>query len=176
MKHIYFPMCMAVALFGCNAPFDSENANERANGIDLPLELTGRVVDAADLLTVAQEDKLVEELTVIEQNTLAQLVVVTTPSLDGQTIEAYTLGLGNGWGIGDADRDDGLLLLLAPNERQVRIEIGLGLEETVTDMEAQQIVDAMIPHFSKSKFNDGIAIGVDRLAAELREPELKDAA
>lgn len=149
---------------------------EPAREITAPLELTGRVVDAADVLTNEEEHDISESLAAIEQDTLAQLVVVTTPNLDGHSISDYSLALGRGWGIGDAKRNDGLLLVIAPNERKVRIEVGYGLEETVEDPEAAEIMREIIPFFKEGNMPGGIKKGVELLERELREPKVNEAA
>ena len=149
---------------------------EPAREVIAPLELTGRVVDAADILSVEEEKSIADKLESIELDTLAQLVVVTTPSLDGYSITDYSLALGRGWGIGDSERNDGLLLVVAPNDRKVRIEVGYGLEETIEDPEAKEIITQIIPMFRTEDYFTGITLGVDLLDAELHEPILKEAA
>lgn len=141
------------------------------------LELTGRVVDAAELFDAQYEDGLTRKLGQLEQNTQVQLVVVTTPDLKGQDIADYSVELGRAWGLGSAERDDGLLLLVAPNERMVRIEVGYGLEASVKDEEAAQIIqDDILPHFRNGYFEVGVAEGVDSLIREVTPIELKEAA
>src|SRR5690349_20790781 len=89
-------------------------------------KLTGRVVDEAGLLDPAREAALSQKLQTLEQQTGRQLVVATLPSLERRTIEDYGYRLGRAWGIGDKEEDDGVLLIVAPNERKVRIETGYG--------------------------------------------------
>jgi len=149
---------------------------EPATEVVAPLELTGRVVDKADLFNPRQEDILTAKLEGIERDTMAQLVVVTTPSLEGHTIEDYALALGRGWRIGDKERNDGLLLVVAPNERKVRIEVGSGLERRVDDLFAAEVIEEMIPHFRESRYPQGIEIGVDDLGSRLRETTMAEAA
>ncbi len=140
-------------------------------------QLTGRVVDQAGILSPGFEDELGRKLVQLEEETLVQLVVVTAKDLQGREIAEYTADLANDWGIGDADRDDGLVLLVAPNERQVRIAVGLGLETVVTDDEAQMIVDKdMLIHFQTGNFEIGIEQGVDSLIREVTPTGLKEAA
>lgn len=170
MARLVFAFSAALALSACAA---------EAGAPDEPpaLELTGRVVDAADILTPAYEARLTEMLAGLEADTKVQLVVATTPDLKGQDIADYSLALGNAWGIGDADRDDGLMLVVAPNERRVRIEVGLGLEDTVTDEEAAQIIDKnILPYFRLGEFETGISKGVEGLSREVSPTELKEAA
>ena len=90
--------------------------------------LSGRVVDNADLLTGAEEAELTRALEALETASTDQLVVVTLPTLQGYEIEEYGYQLGRHWGIGQKDKDNGVLLIVAPNERKVRIEVGRRLE------------------------------------------------
>ncbi len=138
------------------------------------LELTGRVVDAADVLSPEAEARLTTRLAALEKETGVQLVVATTPDLGGQTIEAYSLALANAWALGDAERDDGLLLLVAPNQRKVRIEVGYGLEASVRDEEAAEIIqNAILPPFRAKAFDAGVEAGVVALAREVTRVPLK---
>lgn len=131
--------------------------------------LTGRVVDNANLLTPAQEADLTTELAALERRTSDQLVIVTTPSLNGQAIEAFGTALGNRWGIGQTGRDNGVLLIVAPAERKVRIEVGYGLEAILTNTRAHDIIERdMLPAFRRDNdFSRGIAAGTHRIAALL---------
>ncbi|MEZ5695109.1 MAG: TPM domain-containing protein [Sphingomonadaceae bacterium] len=141
------------------------------------LELTGRVVDAADIIATPVEAQLTSQLEQLEADTGVQLVVATTPSLEGKDILVYSVDLARAWGIGDAKRNDGLMLLVAPNEREVRIEVGYGLESTVKDEEADEILQqAVLPEFRKGSFERGIMQGVDRLILEVTPAEMKEAA
>ncbi len=166
----------AISLSGCDASDPLGLHPEPAKQVDAPLELTGRVVDAAEILSNGEEQKLAASLAEIEKSTQAQLVVVTTPSLEGRSIADYSLMLGRGWGIGSKARNDGLLLVVAPNERQVRIEVGYGLERTVEDPEAAEIIRQIIPHFEQGDLPAGIVRGVELLELELRTPKLENAA
>lgn len=161
----------ALLLAGCSAVGGETQTDEPA------LELTGRVVDAAEILSPEFETALTERLARLEQETLVQLVVATTPSLQGHEIEEYSFKLANAWGIGDAERNDGLLILVAPNERRVRIEVGRGLEQAVKDEEAFLIIkDSITPHFRTGDYESGVSAGVDGLVSEVSSPELKEAA
>ncbi|WP_427965844.1 TPM domain-containing protein [Altererythrobacter sp.] len=141
------------------------------------LELTGRVVDAADVFTPEFETRLTKILEQLEEDTLVQLVVATTPSLEGYDIADYSISLARAWGLGDAKRDDGLMVLVAPNERKVRIEVGHGLEDKVKDEEAAQIIrEQMIPQFRKGNYESGVNAGVTSLITEVTPVEMKEAA
>ncbi|UAB79807.1 TPM domain-containing protein [Erythrobacter sp. SCSIO 43205] len=167
----------ALALAACSASVESAPAGDEAVGASPALELTGRVVDAADILSPDYETALTDKLEELEERTLVQLVVATTPDLKGHEIEDYSFDLANAWGLGSAERKDGLLLLVAPNERKVRIEVGLGLEASVKDEEAAHIIrTAILPSFRDSDYEAGIDAGVDGLIAEVTPYELKEAA
>lgn len=131
-------------------------------------KLTGRVVDNADLLPPALEARLVRTLADVERRTRHQFVVVTLPSLGGRSIESLGLALGNGWGVGRKGHDDGVLLIVAPNERQVRIEVGRGLEKVLTDAEAATIIRAeIVPRFREGDMTGGITAGAAAIIREI---------
>ena len=131
-------------------------------------ELTGRVVDQAGLLTAEREAALTERLEALEAQTSDQLVVVTVDSLEGRPIEDYGYQLGRAWGIGQEGRDNGVLLIVAPNERKVRIEVGYGLEPVLTDaLSARIIHDEILPAFRTGGFERGVTQGVDAIIGQL---------
>lgn len=158
----------ALLTFGCAAEATT----------DAPaLALTGRVVDSAGVLSAEAEERLTTRLAALDKETGVQLVVATTPDLGGKTIESYSLALANAWAIGGANRDNGLLLLVAPKERKVRIEVGRGLEAAVRNEEAGTIIRwAITPHFRKSNFDAGVEAGVAALAREVTPAALEEAA
>jgi len=124
-------------------------------------ELTGRIVDNAQLLSPADRTALDAELKALEDKSSDQLVVVTLPSLQGYTIEDYGYQLGRHWGIGTAKLNNGVLLIVAPNQRKVRIEVGRGLEPTLTDALSKIVIDnAILPRFRAGDFTGGIKDGV----------------
>lgn len=135
---------------------------------DFP-RLTGRVVDGANLLQPAQEQALDGKLAILERETGRQLVVATVPDLQGRDIADYGYRLGRAWGIGSKEKNDGALLIVAPNERRVRIEVGYGLEGMLTDaMSALIIANAITPRFKQGDFPGGINAGVDEIGALLK--------
>lgn len=134
--------------------------------------LSGRVVDAADLLSPEAERKLSDRLQSLEETTGRQMVVATIPDLQGYSIEDYGYQLGRTWGIGDAKRDDGVLLIVAPNERKVRIEVGYGLEPILTDSLSSVIIQSRIlPAFRSGDMEGGVVAGAEAVAAQLALPE-----
>ena len=124
--------------------------------------LTGRVVDEAGLLDAAARTALTESLAGLEQKTTDQLVVVTLKSLQGTSIEDYGYQLGRRWQIGQKDKNNGVLLIVAPNERKVRIEVGYGLEGALTDAVTKLIIqNSIMPRFKVADFVGGIKRGVE---------------
>tara|TARA_A100001391_G_scaffold113484_1_gene76350 strand:+ start:6347 stop:7084 length:738 start_codon:yes stop_codon:yes gene_type:complete len=130
--------------------------------------LTGRVVDNANLLTPAQRQALTAKLAAEEQATSNQVVVVTVPDLQGYAIEEYGYQLGREWGIGQEGKDNGVLLIIAPNERKIRIEVGYGLEGALTDALSSVIIQREIrPAFRTGDFAAGINAGVDAIRSAI---------
>jgi uncharacterized protein len=123
-------------------------------------KLTGRVVDNASLLSQTQKDSLTNILKQHEEKTTNQVVIVTLKSLEGQEIEEYGYQLGRHWGIGQKGKDNGILLIVAPNEKKVRIEVGYGLEGVITDKIAHDIIqNKIIPSFKTQDYPEGINKG-----------------
>jgi uncharacterized protein len=134
-------------------------------------KLTGRVVDQADLLDPAQEEALTAKLAALETQSQRQFVVATISDLEGYDDSDYGYRLGRAWGIGDKERNDGLLLLVAPNDRKVRIEVGYGLEGIVPDALSHRIIqDKIIPRFKANDYPGGINAGVDSIITQLQLP------
>jgi uncharacterized protein len=137
---------------------------------DFP-KLTGRVVDAADLLSPAQEAELTRKSAALEQASSRQLVVATVADLQGYPIEDYGYQLGRHWGIGQKGANNGVILLVAPNERRVRIEVGYGMEPIVTDALSYLIInERILPAFKAGDYPAGIAAGADALIEQLGAP------
>lgn len=140
-------------------------------------ELTGRVVDQADLLDPAQEAELTARLEALETQSNRQLVVATVNSLEGYDIADYGYQLGRTWGIGqdgegETEKDNGLILLVAPNERKVRVEVGYGLEGIMTDALSSIIIqNDILPQFRNGDMAAGIIAGANRISTQLALPE-----
>lgn len=130
--------------------------------------LTGRVVDQAEIIPPETEAALVPKLADLERRSGIQLAVATVRTLEGQAIEPYANELFRTWGLGEAERDNGVLLLVAPNERRVRIEVGYGLEGTLTDALSKIIItNAITPRFKAGDFGSGVTRGVDDIITVL---------
>ena len=131
--------------------------------------LTGPVVDNANVLTPATEAALSEKLQAFQAQSGRQVVVATVASLDGYEISDYAYQLGRHWSIGTKSRNDGVILLVAPNDRRVWITVGYGLESTLTDAIAGRIIrDDITPAFRNNDMNGGIIAGTDAILKQLQ--------
>lgn len=123
--------------------------------------LTGRVVDTAQMLEPSVRTQLDAQLKAHEQATGEQVVVVTLADLQGASIEDFGYQLGRHWGIGQKDKNNGALLIVARDDRKLRIEVGYGLEDRLTDAQSSVIINQVItPAFKTGNFNKGISDGV----------------
>lgn len=128
------------------------------------------VVDKADILPPSSETTLDTRLRRFWNDTGNAVVVVSVNSLDGQTIEQYAFDLFNSWHIGSKTDNRGILVLVAPNERKVRIEVGCGLESILTDKIAATVIsDQMLPHFRENDMAGGTLAGADALMGRLAD-------
>lgn len=119
--------------------------------------LSGRVNDLADLLNPGAEGRLEQTLGQLEQETGAQAAVLTIPSLEGDPLEDFSLRVVETWKLGREEADDGVLLLIARDDRKVRIEVGYGLEATLTDVQSKRIIsNLMTPRFREGDFDGGV--------------------
>ncbi|MDR7285228.1 uncharacterized protein J2X84_004077 [Pseudomonas corrugata] len=123
--------------------------------------LTGRVVDNAQMIEPSVREQLTQQLKAHETATGEQLVVVTLPDLQGTDIADFGYQLGRAWGIGQKDKNNGALLIVARDERKLRIEVGYGLEDRLTDAQSSVIINQVItPAFKAGNFSKGISDGV----------------
>jgi uncharacterized protein len=138
-----------------------------AFALDFPA-LTGRVVDQAGVMTAASKSSVEAKSKDLEDKSGIQLVVATVKSLQGGDIETYANQLFRFWKIGEAKKNNGVLLLVAPNEHKVRIEVGYGLEGTLTDALCSVIISsAIVPRFKANDYSGGIEAGVDAIISIL---------
>lgn len=134
---------------------------------DVPF-LSGRVVDNAEILSGETKKALAAQLKAHEAETTNQIAVLTVPSLEGESIESYAEQVFNAWKLGQKGKDNGVLVLVAPNERRMRIEVGYGLEGALTDVAASRIVrNVMTPRFKEGNFDAGVAEGVQAVIGQL---------
>ncbi len=133
--------------------------------------LTGRVVDEAGVIGPEVEANLDQKLAKLEADTGRQLVVVTLNSLQGDDIASYGYQLGRAWGIGQKKENNGLLFIIAPNEKKVRVEVGYGLEGIITDALSAIILQSQVlPRFKAGDMEGGIVAGADALVDQLSLP------
>jgi uncharacterized protein len=130
--------------------------------------LTGRVIDQANVLSAGARDALSSKLGELEAKSGIQLVVATVDSLQGEEIEPYANALFRTWKLGEKEKNNGVLLLVAPHEHRVRIEVGYGLEGTLTDALSKIIIaNAIAPRFKAGDFDGGVSRGVDDIITVL---------
>src|SRR6185312_9311497 len=139
--------------------------------------LSGRVVDQTGTLTAADIASLTQALQDLETRKGSQIAVLIVPTTDGEAIEQFSLRVAEAWTIGRKKIDDGALLVIAKNDRRLRIEVGYGLEGALTDATTKRIIDEDItPKFKAGDFGGGVAAGVDKMVRiadgeKLPEPE-----
>ncbi len=139
-------------------PFDS-----RAGNVDVPY-LSGRVVDGAEVLKEDTRRRLAEQLEAHEKATTDQVVVLTVPSLGDAGVEEYATAVFDSWKLGTKEKDNGILLLVAPTERRLRIEVGRGLEGVLPDITAGRIIRNVItPRFKEGNYDAGVEQGVQSI-------------
>jgi uncharacterized protein len=130
--------------------------------------LSGHVVDEAQMIPEDARQRIDQKLIAFEKSTGAQVAVLTVESLDGDPIEDYSIRVVETWKLGKKEKDNGVLLLIAEQDRKMRIEVGYGLEGELTDLESGRIVDNVIrPDFQKGDFAGGIEHGVDAILGAL---------
>lgn len=167
VRPILIALCGASLLFaGCkqqSAATSPSAATTRSSS-----DFKGYVNDNAHILSTATKARLTASLKAFEQRTHHQMVVATTPSLGGEDIAIYTRALGNRWGIGRKGIDDGLIVLVAPTERKVRIAVGDGLTGQLPDERSKAIIDQeMLPSFKAGDFGAGIEKGVAAISGQI---------
>ena len=179
LSALFCVFTLVLGLLAVNLSAADNAAEQNASAKETPSKesskspaLTGRVVDQAGILSPAVKAELETALAAHENNTTNQVVVVTLESLNGANIEEYSLELGRRWGIGQKGKDNGVLLVVAPNDKQIRIEVGYGLEGILTDALSNNIINYyIIPEFKKGDIQNGIKIGTQKIIALLEGDE-----
>jgi uncharacterized protein len=142
-------------------------AASHANSAEVPY-LTGRVVDNAEILKPDTQRRIAADLQAHEKKTTNQVVVLTVPTLGGESVEEYAVRVFEQWKLGRKDKLNGVLLVVVPQDRRMRIEVGYGLEGTLTDLAAGRIIrNVMSPRFKAGDYDRGIAEGVTAVIAQL---------
>lgn len=140
--------------------------------LDVPF-LSGRVNDLANLIPADARQTIEQKLAAFEQQTGAQIAVLTIPTLEGEPIEDFSLRVVEAWKLGKKGKDNGVLFLIARDDRRMRIEVGYGLEGDLTDLETSHILDDVVaPYFRNGDFGGGIEKGVDAILASLQGQEV----
>jgi uncharacterized protein len=130
--------------------------------------LTGRVVDNAEILKPATRERLTATLKAHEQATGNQIAVLTTGTIKGQSVEEYATKVFESWRLGQKPADNGVLVVVVPQDRKMRIEVGYGLEGTLTDVASSRIIrNVMTPRFKAGDYDQGIELGVAAIVAQL---------
>lgn len=162
------PLVCALLMFGVaafamyswrsHAPAAEQSSSSATTG------LTGRVTDSAHIFSAAEKSVLSARLSHLEAETGHQLVIVTVPTLDGEDIAPFSTRLFNSMGIGRKGKNDGVMILVAPNERRARIEVGKGLESKLSATLCSDIMqNSMIPQFKAGEFYGGVRSGANQL-------------
>jgi len=136
--------------------------------LDVP-PLKARVNDYAGMISSQTRQMLETKLAALEESDSTQLVILTIPSLEGESLEEYSIKVAETWGLGQAELDNGVLLLVAKEDRKVRLEVGYGLEGRLTDLLAGRIIDyEIVPRFKAGEFDAGFIQGVEAVTAAVR--------
>ncbi|WP_375630118.1 MULTISPECIES: TPM domain-containing protein [unclassified Bartonella] len=168
LQRIVFPKLWA---FICSLYLVAALGSIACSQIKFP-HLTGYVNDVAHLLDNATKEDLTKKLAALEEKTGDQIVLVTLPTLSGNDIETYSNSLFRTWGLGQKKINNGVLLVIAPNERTARIEVGYGLEGELTDAISSVIINSfMIPNFREGNYQKGIAEAVDAIIKVITESD-----
>ncbi|OEU77884.1 MAG: hypothetical protein BA869_10125, partial [Desulfuromonadales bacterium C00003107] len=139
-----------------------------AAALDVPSS-NGYVTDRAGIISSATEQKIERYLRSFEESDSTQIAVLTIGSLQGEAVDEYALKVAESWGIGQKEHDNGALLLVAKEDRKIRIEVGYGLEGKLTDLLAGRIIDNEIsPRFKQGDFDGGIIAGVGAMTQAVR--------
>lgn len=139
-----------------------------AAALEVP-RITGHVNDLAGMLSPATKRQLEAVLTDFERQESTQFVVLTIPSLEGDALEDFSMRVAEAWKIGQRNLDNGAILLIAKNDRKIRIEVGYGLEGRLTDLLAGRIIrQVMAPHFKRGRFDQGITEGIAAMIDAVR--------
>lgn len=161
------PLAILAVAGGCKVEAEQVDAKVPAACLGVAeLALAGRVTDAANILNAEDEARLSGRLARYEKRTTHQIVIATAPDLNRIDVGDFGDCLGNRWGIGNEERDDGVLILVAPSERRVRISTGTGMEDMLTDEEAKVVIDQMTPYFKSRDYAGGLSVGVEAIAVQ----------
>ncbi|MBK7469480.1 MAG: TPM domain-containing protein [Betaproteobacteria bacterium] len=138
-----------------------------AHAADVPY-LSGRVVDNAEILSAAAREQVEQAIKAHEGTSTDQIAVLTVPSLEGESVEQFATKVFETWKLGQKDKDNGVLVLISPKDRRLRIEVGYGLEGKLPDVAASRIIRNVItPRFKENNYDRGVVDGVEAIVAQL---------
>ena len=166
LKYLRIAMLLLLALpgFGQAAAPESQDLSSQQEVAVPPL--TQRVTDLTKTLDASQQQALESRLAAFEQQRGSQIAILIVPTTQPEAIEQYSIRVVDQWKLGREEVDDGILILVAKNDRQMRIEVGYGLEGVIPDAVANRIIDQiMVPHFRQGDFFGGFMAAVDQLSA-----------
>ncbi len=142
----------------------------QALALDIPEAPSAYILDSADILSSESESQLIDRFQKLEADTGAEIAIVTIPSLEGESLESFAVETFRSWGVGQAGSDNGLLLIVAVEDRKMRIEVGYGLEGRVTDALSSRIIsDVLGPAFANGEYELGISTAADIFDGLVRE-------
>jgi uncharacterized protein len=138
---------------------------------EVPTAPDGYIYDEAQIISDTTEATLETQLQTLDQETSTQIAVVTLSTLQGYTIEEAALTIGRDWGVGQEEFNNGLVLLIAPNEREIRIEVGYGLEGAITDLQSSQIITTITPYLEEADYDSASTQALSYLESLARGEE-----
>jgi len=170
-KRFFDPLAF-LFVFGLFLGFLLKGLISAVHALDFPTPV-GYVNDFANILSSETKQNLEQRLSQLEKDSTIEIAVVTVESLEGTTVDDYAARLFENWKIGKENEDNGILFLVAPNERKTRIEVGYGLEPVLPDAKAGRILDAYAtPAFETGDYSKGISDGVDAIIKVVRDEEV----
>lgn len=166
-----FALCIALLFAALATAFTAPGSLRGALALEVPAHGGQWVVDTARLLPPAEKDRLGAELRRYAEASGNQIVVLTVPSLQGESIAAYANKVARAWGVGGKEGNTGVLILVARAESRVRFEVGRGLEDRLTDVLSKRIQrDVTVPHFKAGRFGQGLLETVTVIETSLTPP------
>lgn len=133
---------------------------QQLSALEVP-SYDGYVTDLAGVLSANEKEALEKRLEIYEESTSNQIAILIIDSLEGEILENYSINVARKWGIGQKDKDNGILILISLGDRKMRVEVGRGLEGTMTDLLSSRVIEKMRPHFKNENYYEGINDGID---------------
>lgn len=164
MKAFLIPVVLLLVVLGIASTVEQPQMITQ----ETPLAPIGYVVDTSDVLTPDAESLLTNQLKQLDEATGIQIAVVTLPTTNGEPLADYSVRLAHSWGVGNAEQDSGIMFITAVEDRDLRIDVGYGLEGALTDSQTGKILDtAVVPRYKEGNYEAGIVEGVNALIHHL---------